>query len=158
MNDQKLSHLFNRVIERHSMIKEVEEKKLFRFMRENTFLEVHCIDFIEKLDDPNVTKLANEIRVTRGAISKTIKKLFKGGYIEKYQRENNKKEIYFQLTEKGKELFHEHNEMHEERIRRDHFFTATLTEQEKEELYHYLTKIYGQIKIKLKENDLDQYS
>src|SRR5690625_464069 len=93
MNDQKLSHLFNRVIERHSMIKEVEEKKLFRFMRENTFLEINCIDFIEKVDDTNVTKLANEIRVKREEISKTIKQLYKGRENTKEKNKKNKKKI-----------------------------------------------------------------
>lgn len=49
--DAELSAIFNRVSERHQLIKEIEAKK-YRFMSENTFLEVHCIDFIEKMRIP----------------------------------------------------------------------------------------------------------
>lgn len=37
--------------------------------------EVHCIEFIEKIEDANVTKLAESLYMTRGAISKLTKKL-----------------------------------------------------------------------------------
>lgn len=37
--------------------------------------EVHCIEYIEKNADSNVTKLAESFYMTRGAISKLTKKL-----------------------------------------------------------------------------------
>lgn len=37
--------------------------------------EVHCIEFIEKNVDSNVTKLAESLYMTKGAISKLTKKL-----------------------------------------------------------------------------------
>ena len=80
------------VSERHHLIKLLEEKK-FKFMNENTFLEVHCIDWIENLDDPNVTKLAKSLRVTRSAISKVTKHLVETGTIERYQKPENRKNL-----------------------------------------------------------------
>lgn len=39
--------------------------------------EVHCIEYIEKNVDSNVTKLAESFYMTRGAISRITKKLIK---------------------------------------------------------------------------------
>ncbi|MDF2722712.1 MAG: MarR family transcriptional regulator, partial [Paenibacillus sp.] len=64
--------------------------------------EVHCIEYIGKHADSNVTKLAESFYMTRGAISKITQKLIKKGLIENYQKSDNKKEIYFRLTEQGK--------------------------------------------------------
>jgi DNA-binding MarR family transcriptional regulator len=69
-----------------------------------TSSEVHCIEYIENNIDSNVTKLAETFYMTRGAISKLTQKLIKKGLIESYQKSDNKKEIYFKLTEQGKQL------------------------------------------------------
>ncbi|MDR1082273.1 MAG: MarR family transcriptional regulator, partial [Coriobacteriales bacterium] len=76
--------------------------------------EVHCIDRIGIIEKPNVTKVAKELRLTRGAISKISKKLLDKLLIESYQDPNNKKEIYFRLTKDGKTLFRKHQSRHKE--------------------------------------------
>jgi len=154
--DEELSRIFNRVSERHNLLKTMEEKN-YKFMRENTFMEVHCIDLIEKMQDPNVSKLAKAFQVTRGAISKVTKRLIETRAIESYQRPGNKKEIYFKLTDIGKEIYREHEKMHESRIESDSGFFSPLSEAEKEQMIQTLHKIYGQIADKLKEMGLDNY-
>jgi len=76
--------------------------------------EVHCIEYIGRNVDSNVTKLAESFYMTRSAISKVTKKLIKKGYIESYQKTDNKKEIYFRLTPQGKEIYKIHDELHKE--------------------------------------------
>ncbi len=76
--------------------------------------EVHCIDYIGRNADSNVTKLAESFYMTRGAISKLTKKLIKKGVIQSYQKPDNKKEIYFRLTEPGKAIYKIHEELHKE--------------------------------------------
>ncbi|WP_152392970.1 MarR family transcriptional regulator [Paenibacillus guangzhouensis] len=154
--DEELSRIFNRVSERHNLIKTMEEKK-YKFMRENTFMEVHCIDLIEKMQDPNVSKLARSFQVTRGAISKVTKRLIEMGAIERYQRPENKKEIYFRLTDIGRDIYKEHEMMHETRIERDSSFFSPLSEVEKDQMIQMLHKIYGQITEELKKMSLDNY-
>ena len=154
--EEELSAIFNRVTERHHLIKELEWKK-YQFMSENTFLEVHCIDIIEKNPDSNVTRLANTLRVTRGAISKTTKKLLEDGAIEKYQRPENKKEIYFRLTDIGKSIYFEHEKMHQARMEQDRIFFQNLNETEKDQLIKSLNKIYQQISVELKNLGLENY-
>ncbi|MFD0712215.1 MarR family transcriptional regulator [Paenibacillus sp. GCM10027626] len=154
--DEELSRIFNRVSERHNLIKTIEEKK-YRFMRENTFMEVHCIDFIEKMQDANVSKLAKAFQVTRGAISKVTKRLLETGAIERYQKPDNKKEIYFKLTDIGREIYQEHENMHQMRIERDSGFFSQLSDEEKDNLIQTLNKIYGQIAEELKKLGMDNY-
>ncbi|MCC3375231.1 MarR family transcriptional regulator [Cohnella sp. REN36] len=156
VRDEELSRIFNRVSERHHLIKTMEEKK-FKFMRENTFMEVHCIDFIEKMQDANVSKLANAFQVTKGAISKVTKRLVETGAIERYQKPDNRKEVYFKLTDTGREIYLEHERMHQTRIERDSEFFSPLSEEEKSRLYETLNKIYGQIAEELKKLGLDNY-
>jgi len=81
--------------------------------------EVHCIEYIGRNVDSNVTKLAESFYVTRGAISKITKKLIKKGIIESYRKPDNKKEIYFRLTEQGKAINKVHEELHKEFQARD---------------------------------------
>ena len=81
--------------------------------------EVHCIEYIGKNTDPNVTKLAEAFYITNGAISKMAKKLIKKDLIESYQKPDNKKEIYFRLTEHGKKVYEIHEKLHKEFQKRD---------------------------------------
>ena len=92
--------------------------------------EVHCIDFIGRDVDSNVTKLAESFYMTRGAISKLTKKLIKKGLIESYQKPDNKKEIYFRLTEPGKVINEIHEELHKEFQERDKAVFEQVTEQQ----------------------------
>ncbi|QED45979.1 MarR family transcriptional regulator [Cytobacillus dafuensis] len=154
--EEELSAIFNRVAERHRIIKNIDEQK-YKFMKENTFLEVHSIDLIEKIEDPNVTKLSKSLRVTRGAISKTMKKLIEDGAVEKYQKQENKKEIYYKLTDVGRDIYIEHEKMHSSRIEKDRGFFSQLSEEEKNQLIKILNKIYGQIATELKKLGMDNY-
>lgn len=154
--DEELSRIFNRVSERHNLLKTMEEKN-YKFMRENTFMEVHCIDLIEKMQDPNVSKLAKAFQVTKGAISKVTKRLIEIKAIESYQKPGNKKEIYYKLTDIGREIYREHEKMHETRIERDSEFFSPLNEAEKDQMIRMLHKIYGQIAEELKKMGLDHY-
>ena len=53
-------------------------------LEEYSYSETHCIDFIGKTELPNVTKVAEHMQMTRGAISKMTKKLLAKGLIDKY--------------------------------------------------------------------------
>lgn len=92
--------------------------------------EVHCIQYIGKNADPNVTKLAESFYMTNGAISKMTKKLIKKGIIESYQKPDNKKEIYFRLTDQGKEVYNIHEELHKEFQDRDKAVFEQVTEEQ----------------------------
>jgi DNA-binding MarR family transcriptional regulator len=92
--------------------------------------EVHCIEVIGKNANSNVTKLAESFYMTGGAISKLTKKLIQKGVIESYRKPDNKKEIYFRLTERGKVIYKIHEELHNEFQERDKAVFEQISEEQ----------------------------
>jgi len=152
--DEILSTTFNKVSERHNLLKKIAERN---FLNAYSFIEVHSIEQIEKIEDANVTKLSKYFNMTRGAISKIIKKLIKKGAIEVYKKPDNKKEIYYRLTETGMNIFMEHEEMHRSRIERDKVIFSNLSEEEKSTFINILNKVYEQLAIELRNAGLEEY-
>ncbi|MCB5954935.1 MarR family transcriptional regulator [Enterococcus sp. CWB-B31] len=113
-------------------------KKMEKSLAGYTSSEVHCIEYIERTADPNVTKLAEFFYMTRGAISKMTKKLIKKGVIESYQKLENKKEVYFRLTEKGKEVYRIHEALHQEFEERDKKVFEQMTEEQYEAISYFV--------------------
>lgn len=66
--------------------------------------EVHTIIMVGKNKELNMTKLAEMMGVTKGAISQTIRKLSAKNLIVK-QNSTNNKEFNLKLTEKGKIVY-----------------------------------------------------
>ena len=77
---------------------DIEIKNQDGTLKNFTVNEMHCIDCIGKIVDPNVTKLAKALNMTRGGISRLIKKLLNKGAVKIYTNQNNNKEIYYHLT------------------------------------------------------------
>jgi DNA-binding MarR family transcriptional regulator len=152
--EETLSMIFNKMTERHGVINSLADMK---FIAENNVLEVHCIDLIEKIKVPNVTKLSKTFHLTRGAISKLVKRLIIGGTIEAYQKPENKKEIYYKLTELGREIYLSHEKQHQNRIDRDSLLFTQLCEAEKDSLLSIFEKIDIHFKNELEKMGIDDY-
>ena len=112
--------------------------------------EVHCIEYIGRNVDSNVTELAESFYVTRGAISKITKKLIKKGVIESYQKPDNKKEIYFRLTEQGKVINNIHEEMHKEFQERDKAVFEQVSEEQFDVMLGFVEKYSRHLDAEIK--------
>lgn len=123
------------MLERQDMLSKLTESQC---LDEYGYSETHCIDFIGRLELPNVTKVAEHMGMTRGAISKMTKKLLAKGLIEKYTLETNKKEVYFRLTDLGKLLFEEHEKRHKRWEKRDMEFLARYSKEEVGTVYRFM--------------------
>jgi len=117
--------------------------------------EVHCIEYIGKNVDSNVTKLAESFYMTRGAISKITKKLIKKGIIESYQKPDNRKEIYFRLTEQGKTINKVHEELHKEFQERDKAVFEQVTEQQFDSMLNFVEKYSRHLDAEIKKQGVD---
>jgi DNA-binding MarR family transcriptional regulator len=102
--------------------------------------EVHCIEYIGQNADSNVTILAEHFYMTRSAISKITKKLMEKGYIESYQKPDNKKEIYFRLTKQGEAVSKVHEELHQEFRERDKAVFEQVTEEQYDNMLGFIEK------------------
>ncbi|PJI10471.1 MULTISPECIES: MarR family transcriptional regulator [Clostridium] len=116
--------------------------------------EVHYIECIGKNVDSNVTQLAELLYMTRGAISKMTKKLIKSGVIESYQKPDNKKEIYFRLTEQGKKIYKIHEELHKEFQERDKVVFDEMTEDQFDSMLNFLENYIKHLDKEIKKRDL----
>ena len=136
------------MLERQDMLSKLTESQC---LDEYGYSETHCIDFIGRLELPNVTKVAEHMGMTRGAISKMTKKLLTKGLIEKYTLESNKKEVYFRLTEQGKLLFEEHDKRHRRWEKRDMEFLARYSKEEVETVYQFMQEFNGYLETQIED-------
>ncbi|MDA1762775.1 MarR family transcriptional regulator [Bacillus cereus] len=116
--------------------------------------EVHCIEYIENNADSNVTQLAEAFYVTRGAISRMTKKLIQKGLVESYQKSENKKEIYFRLTEQGKEIYKIHEDLHKEFQERDKAVFEQVTEEEFDSIIRFVEKYSRHLDAEIKKQGI----
>jgi len=117
--------------------------------------EVHCIEYVGQNVDSNVTKLAEAFYMTRGAISKLTKKLINKGLIESYQKPENKKEIYFTLTEQGKIINKVHEELHKEFQERDKAVFEQITEAQFDAMLSFVDMYSSHLDLEIKKLGLD---
>lgn len=120
--------------------------------------EVHYIECIGRNVDSNVTKLAESLYMTRGAISKITKKLIEKGLIESYQKPDNKKEIYFRLTEQGKVIYKIHEELHKEFRERDKVVFEQVTEEQFDSMLSFVEKYSRHLDAEIKKLGMDMKS
>ncbi|MFL0250955.1 MarR family transcriptional regulator [Clostridium neuense] len=118
--------------------------------------EVHYIECIGKNADSNVTKLAESLYMTRGAISKMTKKLIKKGVIESYQKPDNKKEIYFRLTEQGKKIYKIHEDLHKEFQERDKVVFEQVTEEQFESMLSFFKNYIKHLDTEIKKQNINE--
>ncbi|WP_334104848.1 MarR family winged helix-turn-helix transcriptional regulator [Muricomes intestini] len=110
---------FNCIYEKQEILVRVESQTI---IHEYGYSETHCIDLIGRMDMPNVTKIAAELHMTRGAISKIVKRLQTKDMITSYMLDDNRKEIYYELTDQGWEIYKAHKIRHEIWEERDRKF------------------------------------
>ena len=119
---------------------DVEIKNTDGTLRNFTVNEMHCIDFIGKLKDPNVTKLSNALNLTRGGVSRLIKRLIAQSAVKTYTNNENKKEIYYSLTPLGKKVFTAHAHLHNTCHKYDSQFFKQFTQNEQEIALRFIRK------------------
>ncbi|MDU6114728.1 MAG: MarR family transcriptional regulator [Paeniclostridium sordellii] len=129
--------------------------KMEKSLKEYKSSEVHCIEYIGSNVDTNVTKLAEYFYMTRGAMSKLTKKLIKKGVIESYQKPDNKKEIYFRLTEQGKEVYKIHEKLHKEFQERDKAIFEQVTEEQFDSMLSFIEKYSSHLDGEIKKLGID---
>ena len=120
--------------------------------------EVHCIEYIGKNVDSNVTKLAESFYMTRSAISKLTKKLMIKGIIDSYQKPENKKEIYFRLTDQGKVIYKIHEDLHKEFRERDKTVFEQVTEEQLDGILSFMEKYNKHLDEEIKKQGIENKS
>ena len=75
--------------------------------------EVHLIEFCARYPEDSMTRLAERLGITKGAVSQTAYRLEKKGYLKRTRQEGDKKTVFLLLTGTGEEAFEWHRAYHE---------------------------------------------
>ncbi|MCI2954114.1 MarR family transcriptional regulator [Staphylococcus caprae] len=128
--------------------------KMEEALKGNKPSEVHCIEAIQELNEPNVRRLTEALFMTRGAVSKLTKRLEQRGLIESYKNPDNKKEVYFRLTEAGTEIYQTHEDLHKEFQRRDQEVFDNITDEEFKTMMQFVEKYNAHLDKEIKDQGL----
>ncbi|MBT2218670.1 MarR family transcriptional regulator [Virgibacillus dakarensis] len=79
----------------------------------NNMTTVHVIDCIGNNEPINNKSIAEKMNLSKASITKISTNLLKEGYIKRSRMNDNKKEVYFSLSSKGRQIFEVHAMMHE---------------------------------------------
>lgn len=110
--------------------------------------EVHMIEVIGVASELTTTQIADEMAITKGAVSQTTAKLLKKGLIQKKPVIDTPNTSLISLTESGKEVFKEHRKLHEEMINKINSILHESSDETKKKLDEILNII---------DNELDNY-
>ncbi|MEB9410992.1 MarR family transcriptional regulator [Bacillus cereus] len=150
----KEEQVMNGFMELYNKLVWLNKDKMEKGLKGFKSSEVHCIEYIENNADSNVTQLAEAFYVTRGAISRMTKKLIQKGLVESYQKSENKKEIYFKLTEQGKEIYKIHENLHKEFQERDKAVFEQVTEEEFDSIISFVEKYSRHLDAEIKKQGI----
>ncbi|WEG14646.1 MarR family transcriptional regulator [Pullulanibacillus sp. KACC 23026] len=147
----KAVDLWRVVLQKLEQEKSQQSNKMLRELDEDsrnsgyTLSELQVIDLIEKLENPNVTLLAERMKMTRGAISKIVSRLKERHEIDSYQYADNQKKLYYRLTSKGEKICHYHRAIHEEAERKVVAFFEHYSDEDLQVIIKFLTDVSNHV-------------
>ena len=105
-----------------------------------TLTQMHYLEVISKLDNPNITELAHAMKLTKPTVKVAIDKLIEKDYVLKIQSDEDRRSAHLHLTEKGKLI----NQMHDYAHKRiAEFIGNKLNQDEQDQIFRLLDKITG---------------
>ncbi|MCY7783374.1 MULTISPECIES: MarR family transcriptional regulator [unclassified Bacillus (in: firmicutes)] len=88
-------------------------KHLDHLKKDWTLTQLHIVSCIHTSKNVNNSFLAARLHISKAAVSKAIQALLKHNIITVTKKPGNKKEIFYTLTESGKELAGLHERLHQ---------------------------------------------
>jgi DNA-binding MarR family transcriptional regulator len=109
---KEIMELFLRVVNKYNALEKIPVR---RYSDHGLYhSERHMLDRVADNPDRNITDLARDFGVTKGAITQIAKKLEAKGMIRRYKRAANDKEVFIELTEAGREFCEERSRTNKE--------------------------------------------
>ena len=102
----------------------------------------HILDTLSQHNELTGIKIAQELGVTRGGITRAARKMQDEKLIVAVRHEDNKKNIYYQLTPEGQKIARLHAEMHQELYRQlQEKISTDFTSDELDSIIRFLSYI-----------------
>ncbi len=110
--------------------------------------EVHLLLVVKEKIATNATHIADELGITKGAVSQTLSRLEGKGVLVKTKDPNNKNQLTLSFTPFGAEAFRYYSRRAGELIRKHHEYLKGFTAKEKAAVQRFLQeaeRVLGQI-------------
>ncbi|MBB6214404.1 DNA-binding MarR family transcriptional regulator [Anaerosolibacter carboniphilus] len=92
---------------RHAMMKEMDSSHL-------TMHQVFIMKMIKKHPETNLTTLCNHLSLAKSSLSLTVNRLVDEGYLQRIENKEDRRNIYFVLSDLGEKVFNEMREKNRE--------------------------------------------
>ncbi|NGQ96765.1 MarR family transcriptional regulator [Brevibacillus sp. SYP-B805] len=99
---------------------------------------IHVIDCIGHHEPINNIAIAKKMNLSKANVTKITSKLLEADLIKRFQLTDNKKEVYFRLTPKGKQVFDMHAAIHKRKEEQFYRFLDQYTETEQHAILKFL--------------------
>ncbi|MCW8327609.1 MarR family transcriptional regulator [Photobacterium sp. SDRW27] len=103
-----------------------------------TLPQVHIVEILGVHGAMRMKELADKIGVTTGTLTVQVDKMVQAELIQRRPHESDRRSILVELTEKGIEMYQEHDNLH---LSLTQDITAGLDEAERRNLLSYLVKM-----------------
>lgn len=140
--ENSLEQLLKTII--HTFDSMEEEMKGKSDMVELTSRQIFCIEQIKSLKNPNLSELAEVMRIAKPSMTVMINRLEKNQLVEKVQSDSDRRTAHLHLTEKGEKAAVLHEELH---AKISDILVSDLTDSEQEILIVLLNKAVRTLNI-----------
>lgn len=97
------------------LAKRIKEEKLPQDAIDGiNILALHVLQAIGNKQPIRAVELTEEMEITKGATSKITARLIRKNLISKEHKPDNKKDVYYQLTDLGTRIFKIHDDLHKQ--------------------------------------------
>ena len=111
MENLTLAGLINLILTKSERIEE-EMKETEEKVKNLTNKQLYCIKIIRRLENPNLSELAEALKITKPSASVMIDKLEINGYVQKVRLDADRRNSHIHLTNLGEEADAWHSHVH----------------------------------------------
>ena len=116
--------------EQHALIQQLASTISSDIWSGMTVTMIHVLDVIGQREPVNGITIARQLAITKGGVAKITRKLGEKQLVMREEHPTNKKEIYFRLTDQGKEIFVLHRQLHQDLEERGLHFLSKYSQEE----------------------------
>jgi len=134
--------LVAKILDSIDLLVSLDKKRIFTFEGEKLHpSEILLLMHLYHKQDTNLTAIATQMKLTKGAISQTLSRLQKKGIISKEMYPEKKNELHVQFTDSGAQLMAQLNKGKKSLEGKYRRYIQTLSKKEKETISNFLDKM-----------------
>lgn len=132
-----IGELFKQLFDKYNKME--NKKYLYKDMKELTIIEINTIIVIgHNQEIKSMSQIAKALGVSFGTPTVTIDRLISKGYVERTRDEEDRRQVFVDLSDKGREVYESIIELRSEVTRR---VFEILDEEERDSLISILSKV-----------------